>query len=82
MAWLAQRPALVAGTVAENLNLFGELDDPLTACTQAGFDEVIAALPNGLLTVLGPGGVGCRPASVSDSGSLGCSARPRRCCFS
>ena len=58
VAWLAQRPALVAGTVAENLNLFGELDDPLTACTQAGFDEVIAALPNGLLTVLGPGGVG------------------------
>ncbi|RDH79687.1 thiol reductant ABC exporter subunit CydD [Mycolicibacterium moriokaense] len=58
VAWLAQRPALVAGTVADNLNLFGELDDPLNACAQAGFDEVIAALPDGLLTRLGPGGVG------------------------
>ncbi len=58
VAWLAQRPLLVAGTVAENLNLFGDLVDPLNACTQAGFDEVIAALPDGLLTVLGPGGVG------------------------
>jgi len=58
VAWLAQRPALVAGTVAENLALFGELADPLTACAQAGFDEVIATLPDGLLTLLGPGGVG------------------------
>ena len=58
VAWLAQRPALVAGTVAENLDLFGRLDDPLTACAQAGFDEVVAALPGGLLTVLGPRGVG------------------------
>ena len=58
VAWLAQRPALVAGTVADNLRLFGALDDPLNACTQAGFDEVIAALPDGLLTALGPDGVG------------------------
>jgi ATP-binding cassette subfamily C protein CydD len=58
VAWLAQRPVLVAGSVADNLNLFGDLDDPLLACAQAGFDEVIAALPDGLLTVLGPGGVG------------------------
>ncbi|WP_123024513.1 thiol reductant ABC exporter subunit CydD [Mycolicibacterium stellerae] len=58
VAWLAQRPALIAGSVAENLNLFGELNDPLGACAQAGFDEVIAGLPDGLLTVLGPGGVG------------------------
>lgn len=58
VAWLAQRPALVAGTVAENLNLFGRLADQLSACAQAGFDEVIATLPDGLLTVLGPRGVG------------------------
>lgn len=58
VAWLAQRPALVAGTVAENLDLFGRLDDPLTACAQAGFDEVVATLPDGLLTVLGPRGAG------------------------
>ncbi len=34
------------------------MDDPLTACAQSGFDEVVATLPDGLLTVLGPRGVG------------------------
>lgn len=58
LAWLAQRPVIVPGTVAENLRLFGPLDDPESACRAAGFDDVIAGLPDGVDTVLGRGGVG------------------------
>ncbi len=58
LSWLPQRPALIPGTVAQNLALFGELSDTEEACTAAGFDEVIAGLPDGLHTVLGRGGVG------------------------
>ena len=58
VAWLAQRPVLVPGTVKENLYLFGDLEDYETACREAGFDEVLAALPDGLDTMLGRGGVG------------------------
>ena len=58
LCWLAQRPVLVPGTVAENLALFGELADVQTACSAAGFDDVLADLPHGMDTVLGRGGVG------------------------
>lgn len=58
LAWLAQRPVIVPGTVAENLALFGDLKDPESACRAAGFTEVIGRLPDGLDTVLGRGGVG------------------------
>ena len=58
MAWLAQRPVLVPGTVRDNLELFGPLADIDSACRAAGFDEVLADLPDGLQTVLGRGGVG------------------------
>lgn len=58
LSWLAQRPVLIPGTVAENLALFGPLSDIEAACRAAGFDEVLADLPNGLTTVLGRGGVG------------------------
>lgn len=58
LAWLPQRPVLLPGTVAANLNLYGGLDDLHSACRTVGFDEVLASLPDGLLTVIGNGGVG------------------------
>ncbi|MGV0634762.1 thiol reductant ABC exporter subunit CydD [Mycolicibacillus trivialis] len=58
LSWLPQRPVLVPGTVAANLTLFGELADLDAACAAAGFDAVLAELPDGLHTVLGRSGVG------------------------
>jgi ATP-binding cassette subfamily C protein CydD len=58
LAWLAQRPVIVPGTVAENLSLFGPLADPESACQAAGFTEVLRRLPNGMDTVLGRSGTG------------------------
>ncbi|TXI52554.1 thiol reductant ABC exporter subunit CydD [Mycolicibacter arupensis] len=58
LSWLPQRPALVPGTVADNLALFGELVQFEAACAAAGFDAVLAELPDGLQTPLGRGGVG------------------------
>ena len=58
VAWLAQRPALVPGTVRANLELFGPLGDLEDACRTADFDEVLTTLPNGLDTVVGRGGAG------------------------
>ena len=53
VAWLAQRPILLPGTVLQNLELFGPLTDVEEACRAACFDEVLAELPDGLHTVLG-----------------------------
>jgi ATP-binding cassette, subfamily C, bacterial CydD len=58
IGWLPQRPALVAGTVRANLELFGPLTGLDTACRRAGFDEVLASLPDGLDTVIGRDGAG------------------------
>jgi ATP-binding cassette subfamily C protein CydD len=58
VAWLTQRPALVPGTLRENLEPFGSLDDLDNACRTAGFDDVLATLPDGLDTVIGRDGVG------------------------
>jgi ATP-binding cassette subfamily C protein CydD len=58
VAWLAQRPVLVPGSIRHNLELFGRLTDFDKACRAAGFDEVLATLPDGLDTVIGRGGVG------------------------
>lgn len=58
LAWLPHRPVLIPGTVRDNLELFGPLHDMQTACQAAGFDQVLASLPDGLDTVLGRGGVG------------------------
>ena len=58
VAWLAQRPVLIPGTVQDNLELFGPLPDLADACRAASFDTVLAALPDGLQTVIGRGGVG------------------------
>jgi ATP-binding cassette subfamily C protein CydD len=58
VAWLPQRPAFVPGTVRANLELFGHLSDIETACRTSAFDEVVAALPDGLDTVVGRNGTG------------------------
>jgi ATP-binding cassette, subfamily C, bacterial CydD len=58
VSWLPQRPVLIPGTVADNLALFGVLADTETACAAAGFDDVLAELPDGIRTVIGRGGVG------------------------
>lgn len=60
LSWLPQDPAIVPGTVADNLALFGELsDDALRGAARAAqFDNVLAELPHGLDTVLGAGGAG------------------------
>jgi ATP-binding cassette, subfamily C, bacterial CydD len=58
VAWLAQRPVLVPGTIRDNLELFGPLVDLEGAIRAAGFDEVLAVLPDGLETVIGRDGVG------------------------
>ncbi|WP_163801944.1 thiol reductant ABC exporter subunit CydD [Mycolicibacterium sediminis] len=58
IAWLAQRPVLIPGTIRENLELFGRVVRLDEACRAAGFDEVLAGLPDGLDTVVGRDGVG------------------------
>ncbi|WP_354525643.1 thiol reductant ABC exporter subunit CydD [Mycolicibacterium sp. 624] len=58
VAWLTQRPVLIPGTVRENLNLFGPLVDLDAACRAAGFDDVLATLPDGYDTPLGRAGTG------------------------
>lgn len=58
VAWLTHRPTIIPGTVRQNLELFGPLDDIETACRVACFDEVLADLPDGLDTMLGSDGVG------------------------
>ena len=58
VAWLPQRPALVPGTVLENLELLGPIADVDDACRRAGFDDVVSSLPNGLATVIGRDGAG------------------------
>jgi ATP-binding cassette, subfamily C, bacterial CydD len=58
VAWLTQRPVLIPGTVRENLDLFGALPNADAACRTAGFDDVLATLPDGYDTTLGRGGTG------------------------
>ena len=58
VAWLPQRPALVPGSLRENLELFGSIENLDDACRTAGFDDVLATLPAGLDTVIGRGGDG------------------------
>ncbi|NKY28937.1 ABC transporter ATP-binding protein/permease [Nocardia gamkensis] len=71
VAWLPQRPVLIPGTLRDNLELLGArtvdraargparvIDDLEAACLATGFDAVLADLPDGWNTVVGPGGVG------------------------
>jgi ATP-binding cassette, subfamily C, bacterial CydD len=58
VSWLPQRPVLIPGTVAENLALFGTLDNVEIACATSGFDLVLTELRDGMRTVIGRDGVG------------------------
>ncbi|HEY9305319.1 MAG TPA: thiol reductant ABC exporter subunit CydD, partial [Mycobacterium sp.] len=58
LSWLPQRPVLIPGTVADNLHLFGPLAVIESACAAAGFDDVLAELPDRMETVIGSGGMG------------------------
>ncbi|MFF3979249.1 thiol reductant ABC exporter subunit CydD [Streptomyces sp. NPDC001828] len=61
IAWVPQRPHLFAGTIAENVRLARpDADDAavLDALRDAGAHDFVAALPNGMATVLGEGGAG------------------------
>ena len=59
-AWVPQNPAILPGTVLENLGESGE--NPSPALTEASrithFDTVVQGLPDGWLTQLGAGGLG------------------------
>lgn len=60
VGWLPQHPTLLAGTVADNVRAGspGPLTDAevAAALAAAGADRVVADLPAGLATVVGPGG--------------------------
>ncbi|MGW6978002.1 thiol reductant ABC exporter subunit CydD [Streptomyces sp. NPDC054932] len=61
IAWVPQRPHLFAGTIAENVRLArtGAPDaDVAEALKDAGAWEFVSALPRGVETPLGEGGVG------------------------
>ncbi|MET1060593.1 MAG: thiol reductant ABC exporter subunit CydD, partial [Nocardioides sp.] len=61
VAWLPQRPWLVAGTLADNVRVGrpGAADaDVWAALEQVGLGELVAASPDGIDTVLGEDGVG------------------------
>ncbi len=61
VAWLPQRPALVPGTLRENLELAGVEPADVEAenlCAATGFDEVLAECDAGWETVVGTGGTG------------------------
>ncbi|OMC34686.1 thiol reductant ABC exporter subunit CydD [Mycobacterium sp. GA-1841] len=78
VAWLPHRPVLIPGTVRENLDLLGPIADLDLACRDAGFDSVIADLPEGLDTRIGRGGVGLSLGQRQRLGlarALGSSAR-------
>ncbi|CAM3883145.1 ABC transporter ATP-binding protein/permease [Smaragdicoccus niigatensis] len=61
VAWLPQHPAIVPGTLRENLRLSGlsSVDEQvLRACAATGFDDVLATLPDGWDTHIGVRGEG------------------------
>lgn len=58
LSWLPQRPVIIPGTVEENLNLFGPLNDIETVCKATGFDDVLATMPQGMDSAIGQGGQG------------------------
>ncbi len=59
IGWVPQQPTLFTGTVAENIRLGAPTADPQrveAALEAAGAEELVAALPQGLATVIGEGG--------------------------
>ncbi|WP_058961790.1 heme ABC transporter permease/ATP-binding protein CydD [Type-E symbiont of Plautia stali] len=60
LAWVGQNPHLPATTLRENLSLNSSMDEATlrSVLQQAGVDEFIARLPQGLDTPIGDGGMG------------------------
>lgn len=61
VGWVPQRPHLFARSIAENVRLGrpGASDDEVRAAlTQAGLDQVVDRLPQGMATMLGSDGLG------------------------
>lgn len=61
VSWLPQRPVLLPGTLAQNLAMAGIEPDQQgldEVCAATGFDEVLAACPDGWDTVVGAEGLG------------------------
>lgn len=61
IAWVPQQPYLFAGTIAENVRLArpgADVSAVHSALRDAGAYEFVAALPDGVETVLGEGGAG------------------------
>ncbi len=59
LAWVPQNPYLFNDTLSANLRLAkpdATTEDILRACRRAGLDDFIAALPNGLDTIIGERG--------------------------
>jgi thiol reductant ABC exporter CydD subunit len=66
LAWVPQRPAILRGTVADNIRLGdGDADDAhvIAAARAAGADRFVRHLPGGYETVVGDGG---RPLSAGE----------------
>lgn len=59
IGYLPQDTELFESTLAENIARFGEGDGYLVrkAATEVGLDELVASLPEGVQTLIGPGGV-------------------------
>lgn len=60
ITWVPQRPVLVPGTVATNLEVTDPHNDPALerAAELTGFAEIVKTLPHGWDTVIGHGGTG------------------------
>lgn len=59
ITWVPQQPAIVPGTIAQNLGVADAGDEKvLQAAAACGFDRVVEQLPEGWNTVIGQGGVG------------------------
>lgn len=58
IGWLPQRPVLIPGTLRENIELYGQVDNLDKYCVATGFDAVVQHLPGGWGTVIGTDGVG------------------------
>jgi thiol reductant ABC exporter CydD subunit len=63
VAWVPQRPALLRGTVADNIRLGAPASDAAvrSAASLAGADAFVTALPRGYATLVGDGGRALSP---------------------
>ena len=70
VAWVPQHPALVRGSVADNIRIGREASDRAVraAAALAGADAFVGALPSGYATIVGDGG---RPLSPGERRRIG-----------